>query len=99
MMRDTRRTSKLTSLSPLRPGSAPTPNILSHSSFPDSPYIRDSTLTKAGPYHDFPGLTELGLENFEVHYQFTEPLISARTLKRAVEVRFRTDRLEPRTAG
>lgn len=76
----------------LGPTSAPTPNILSHSSFTDSPYIRDSTLTKAGPaitlgpYHDFPGLTELGLGDFEVHYQFNEPLISARTLKRAVEV-------------
>lgn len=75
---------------------SPSPTIVSHSEFPDSPYIRDSTLTKSGatltlgPYHDFPGFTQLGLDEFEVHYKYDAPLVSARKLKRAVEVRRRS---------
>ncbi|KAL7413043.1 putative oligosaccharyltransferase alpha subunit [Mrakia frigida] len=69
---------------------APTTTILSHSEVPTE-YTRDSTITKSGatltlgPYYNVPAKTEIG-QGFEIHYKYDAPVISLRSLKRAVEV-------------
>jgi len=40
-----------------------------------------------GPYYNVPAKTEIG-QGFEIHYKYDAPVISLRSLKRAVEVRY-----------